>query len=106
MLRRLRGPEAEAVVMFRRENDRAKVRGLCGARPLPRVERAGIENARRLLAVAPFAIGEGVDAEMEEQRQLVALPLKLRHRRPRQRDGKRRGRRPPHNAAGESGGGQ
>jgi hypothetical protein len=35
-------------------------------RPLPRVERRRIEDALRLVAVAPFLVGERVDGEVDE----------------------------------------
>ena len=53
----------------------------CGARVLR--PGAGVERGRRedrgiLFAIAPFAIGEGIDAEVQEERELVALPGELR----------------------------
>src|SRR4029079_5727159 len=83
--------------------DRAEISGLGGPHPLSRIERRRIEDARRFLAVAPLAIAEGVDAEMQEQRELVTLPLQLRHRRSGQGHGERRHWRATHDAAGEGG---
>jgi len=77
MRRRLRGPEAESVVMLRSQYHRLEARALCGACPLPRVECGGVENGWRLLPVSPLAIRERVHAEVEEDRQLVAMPLQL-----------------------------
>src|SRR4029079_5998255 len=78
VLRGLRRPQAEAVVMLRGENHRAEAAGPGRTRPLPGVELRGREDRRALRAVAPLSVGEGVDAEMEEQRQRVALPFELR----------------------------
>lgn len=44
---------------------------------LPSVETAGIEGLRVFLAVASLAIGERVDAEMQEERDLIALSGEL-----------------------------
>ena len=71
-------PETEAVVMLRREDQRAEAGGLRRACPLSRVEPSRIEDGRVFLAVPPFTVGEGVHPEMEEHRQLVALPGQLR----------------------------
>ena len=81
------GPQAEAVVMLGGEHDAAEARVLHHLHPLPRIERRGCEQLRVLLAGAPFAVGEGVDAEMHEQRELLALPGQLRGRRARTRTG-------------------
>ena len=81
--RRLRRPEAETVVMLGRQDCRPRTSGARGGRPLRRVELRRIEDGRILLAIAPLAIAEGVDAEMKKERELVTLPGKLRPRRPR-----------------------
>src|SRR5713226_1083034 len=73
----LRRPQAETVVMFRREDHRAKPARTRGACPLPRVEPRRRENAWILPAVAPLAVGERVDAKVHEQRQRIALPFEL-----------------------------
>src|SRR5439155_15564015 len=78
---RLRLPEAESVVVLCGENHRAEARRARGPRPLPRVERRRREDARVFAAVAPLAIGEGVDAEVQEERELIPLPLELWGRR-------------------------
>src|SRR5438874_13372681 len=54
----------------------ARVAG--GAGPLAGVQRGGIEQGGGFAPVAPLAVGEGIDSEMEEQRHLVALPGELR----------------------------
>jgi len=51
-----------------------------GARPLAGIERGGREDGGILGAVAPLAIGERVDAEVEEESQLVPLPGELSRR--------------------------
>ena len=71
-------PEAEAVVMLGGEDHRAEPGGARLPWPRPRVERGRIEDAGIFAAVAPLAIGEGVDAEVQEERELVALPRELR----------------------------
>jgi hypothetical protein len=63
--------------MFGGEHQRSGAGGARRARPLSSVERGRGENGRVLSAIAPLAIREGVDAEMQEQRKLVALPSKL-----------------------------
>ena len=72
-----RGPEAEAIVVLRRE-DHGPEAGFPGhPRPLPRIQPGGIEEAGALGSVAPLPIGEGVDPEVEEEGQLVLLPEEL-----------------------------
>src|SRR5688572_11956724 len=77
MLRGLRGPEAEAVVVLRGQDERAKACALRDTRPAARIERCRVEDRRRLGAVAPLAVGERVHPEMQEDRELVAVPLPL-----------------------------
>jgi len=76
-----RRPEAEAVVMLGGEDHGPEACRLGRARPLPRVEAGRGKDRRVFLAVAPFTVGEGVDAEVQEHRQLIALPFELRGRR-------------------------
>ena len=78
--RRLRRPETEAVVMLGGEDHRPEAGVPRRARPLPGVERGGIEDRRRLRPIAPLAVREGVHPEVEEHRELVSLPLELRAR--------------------------
>ena len=63
--------------MFGREHRRAEAPVARGADPLPRVEPFGSEDRRILPAISPLAIGEGVDAKVQEQRKLVLLPCEL-----------------------------
>ena len=72
-------------MMLGREDHRAEAARLRGTRPLPRIQVRRREDRRILAAVAPLAIGEGVDAEVQEERELVALPRELRGRRARAR---------------------
>src|SRR5256885_16726375 len=74
------GPQAEAVVMFGSEDQRARARRPGGTGPLTGVQRGRVEHRGVLTPVAPLVVGERVDAEMEKQRQLVALPGELRGR--------------------------
>ena len=71
------GPQAEAVVVLGGENERSGPSGFGGTGPLSGVEGAGGEDGGILASVAPLTIGEGVDAEMQEQRQLFPLPREL-----------------------------
>src|SRR5439155_26901362 len=72
------GPEAEAVVMLGSQDQGAGAAGLGRAGPLTRVEARRVEHARVLAAIAPLAVGERVDAEVEEHGELVLLPGELR----------------------------
>src|SRR6185436_9096451 len=85
MARGARGPETESVVMLRGEHHRAGARRARGTRPLPCVEILWCKDRRVFATVAPLAIREGVDAEVDEDRELVTLPGELRMRRPRPR---------------------
>jgi hypothetical protein len=69
-------------MMLGREDERLETGALRLARPLPSIECSWIEEGRALGPVTPFAIGEGVDAEMEELRPLGALVAELRRRGP------------------------
>ena len=92
------GPQAEPVVMLGGEDQRACAGGPAGPGPLACVQRRRVEHRRVLAPVAPLVVRERVDPEMEEQRQLVALPDELRGR------GTRAGRlrpRKPHHAPAE-----
>src|SRR5688572_1378747 len=46
--------------------------------PLPGIELCRREDGGRFLPVTPLAIGKGVHTEVDEHRELVALPLELR----------------------------
>jgi len=54
-----------------RENHRAKAAGFGRPRPLTRIERSRREDRRAFGAVAPLAIRERIDAEVDEQREFV-----------------------------------
>src|SRR5205085_11683079 len=82
---RLRGPETKAIVVLGGEDEGSKACRARAPRPLPRVELRGGEDGRIFAAGPPLAVGEGVDAEMQEHRELVTLPLELRARTPRAR---------------------
>src|ERR1041385_5344819 len=105
------GPEAEAVVVLGGEDHRAESGGMGGAGPLSRVEPSGREDGGVLATVAPLPVGEGVDAEVQEERQLVPLPGELGGGGPRPRGSARfRGsqgprRFPPRDGRGERGSG-
>ena len=83
MVRQRRIPEAEAVVMLGRQDRGGEAALLQDPCPLPAVQLAGIEDRRRLGAVAPLHIREGIDGEVEERRLPPPVPLHLptvRHR--------------------------
>src|SRR5262245_16267595 len=78
-----RGPETESIVVLRGEDHCSSAGGSSRTRPLARVETGRRKDGWALAPVAPLAVRERVDAEMEEQCQLVALPLELCTRWPR-----------------------
>jgi hypothetical protein len=59
-------PQAEAVVMLRGEDETLHAGVVRDARPLPRIERVGVERALVFAPVAPFLVGERVHAEVQE----------------------------------------
>src|SRR3954466_9531414 len=78
---RSRRPEAEAIVMLRRENQGTKAGRFRRPSPLSRVETRRIEDGRVLPTISPLAVGERVHPEVEKHRQLVTLPGELRRAR-------------------------
>ena len=74
-------PEAEAVVVLRREDQHAHPGGLESLDPLARVEVRRVEELGVLRPLAPFPVGEGVHAEMGEGDEFPLLPGPLRPRR-------------------------
>jgi hypothetical protein len=60
------------------EDHGAESRGASSLRPGAGVERSGVEDRWILPAVSPLTIGERIDAEVQEQSELVALPRELR----------------------------
>ncbi len=77
VLRVLRRPQAEAVVMLGREDQPLHACLLRRAHNLVGVERAGIEDRFRLIAVAPFLVGEGIHREVQKAIELQILPRPL-----------------------------
>ena len=71
------GPQAESVVVLGRDDRHAESGVAQRVHPLVGVESVGPEQRGILRAVAPFAVGEGVDAEMQEGGQLQLLPSEL-----------------------------
>ena len=65
------------------EDHGAEPGGPRGPRPGAGVERGRRKDRGILAAVTPLAIGEGIDAEVQEESELVALPRELRGRRAR-----------------------
>ena len=70
-------PEAEAVVVLAGEDQPAHAGLLGRADDLVGVEVGGIEDFLRLVAVAPFLVGEGVDGEVQEAVDLQVVPAEL-----------------------------
>src|SRR6266496_13542 len=80
MLCSARRPEAKAVVMFRRQDQRLGSCCLRRASPLSCVEIGRGEDCRVFSTIAPLAIGKRVDAEVQKECELVTLPPELRWR--------------------------
>src|ERR1035437_10257118 len=95
VLREPARPQAESIVMLRRQDHVLESAGPRRARPLPRVESPWIELLWLFATVAPFAIGEGVHPEVREHPELGPLPPELRTRRDRP-SGTRRAHEPGH----------
>ena len=77
MARGLRRPEAEAVVVLGREDHHAEAGLFERPDPLVGIECRRIEQRRILRTVAPLPVGEGIDPEVQEGRQLHPLPGQL-----------------------------
>src|SRR5688500_13122256 len=77
MCRRLCRPQTESVVMLRGQHNRPETGSFRCAGPLPRIERGGVEDRRRFLPVSPLTVREGVYPEVDEECELVAMPLQL-----------------------------
>jgi hypothetical protein len=78
VIRRLRRPEAEAVVVLGGEDDVRGAGVLRDGDPLAAIQRIWVEPGGVERAVAPLAAVEGVDPEMAEQREgMLALPCQL-----------------------------
>ena len=77
VIRGLRRPEAKAIVVLGGEDHRSESARSCRARPLPGIEARRVEDAGILGPVPPFATAERVDGEVNEHRELGALPGEL-----------------------------
>ena len=71
-------PEAEAVMVLRREDDALHPRPAGYVGPLAAVKGRGVEEVLRLRPEAPFPAAEGVGAEVDKEVHLHLLPLQLR----------------------------
>jgi len=80
MLGVLARPQAEAVVVFRREDQQLHARLLAHPGPLVGVEVGGVEDPGVLLPIAPLPPGKRVHAEVDEASELEFLPSHLRRR--------------------------
>lgn len=65
-------------MVLRREDDPGEAGFGCRAGPLPGVERRGVEEGGVGAARSPLGVGEGVDAEVDEEGHLALLPCELR----------------------------
>ena len=72
-----RWPEAKSVVVFRREDDALHTRLFTHPRPLFAVESRRVERLQWCVAIAPFAVAEGVRSEMDECVGFQLLPCHL-----------------------------
>ncbi len=75
------GIEREAVMMLGDEHDVADARGFSGRDPLIGIDMLRIEDTDRRSAVSPFAIEEGIGAEVDDGAHLHVLPGDLLRRR-------------------------
>src|SRR6185312_8059653 len=72
--------KTKTVVVFCSKDNLFETCSLDYSHPLPGVQLRGIELRKILLPVAPFLVGERVDPEMKERRQLQFLPAQLSRR--------------------------
>lgn len=73
----IRGPQAEAIVVFGSYDDSRKARVFGDPYPLRCVEFCGVEEGGVDVAGTPLGVGEGVGAEVEEEGHAAELPLEL-----------------------------
>ena len=81
VVRRCRGPKAEAVVMFCSEDQFPHSHRRCHISPLVRIETGGGEQGWGFVTKPPLLIREGVDGEVNEARELHLLVPDLFFRR-------------------------
>src|ERR1043165_3167596 len=77
MLGVARGPQAEPVMMLAREDQGLHAAMLRRLDDLIGIEGGRIEDLRRLVAVAPLAVGECIDGEMQKPVELERVPGQL-----------------------------
>ena len=77
MLRIRGGPQAEAVMVFARQNHAGHPGAHEGAHPLIDIDAARIEERGILVALTPLAVRHRVHAEVYERVHLHFLPLEL-----------------------------
>ena len=77
VLRVLRVPEAEAVMVLRGQDYALEARAADYVRPLARVAGCRVEDLLALVAVAPLQVGESVRSEMDEDIALHIVPAQL-----------------------------
>ena len=70
-------PKAKSVVVLRREDDALHTRLFTYPCPLFAVEASRVERLQRCVAIAPFAVAEGVLSEMDECVGFQLLPCHL-----------------------------
>ena len=81
MLRVFARPQAESVVVLRREDESLEARRLHRFHPLVAIERGGVKNLLVLCALAPFAVRVGVHTVMHKRIAFHLKPIKLSFRR-------------------------
>lgn len=73
----LRGPQGEAVVVFRSQNYSRKSGFFGNSNPLSSIELRRVEHGRVGTAQTPFRVREGVHSEVQEHGHFAKLPLEL-----------------------------
>src|SRR5208337_1076814 len=81
VIRLLRGPEAEAIMMFRDEDDVSCTGGFDCRHPLLGIKFTGIKNPRIRRAISPFAVLKRVGSKMNDHTEFQILPFHLLRRR-------------------------
>ena len=81
IFRGLRRPEAEAIVMFRRQDNTLHARRLEGLHPLLAVEARRVEGRCGRISIAPFHVVKSIQSEVDKSISLHLMPFNLFRRR-------------------------
>ncbi len=76
----LRGPQTKAVVVFGGKDEAVHAATTGAVDDLGGIEIAGVEDIRGFVAQPPFAVGKGIDGEVQEPIKLVGVPGLLARR--------------------------